>query len=215
MWAPRPWDQGNWVHMVGVRAPLPPQKQRPPPRQAVLDRETNPSWSLLWFTGKAYSVTRTLYVFIFYFFCWPADWTMSWQPCACLCSVHLPSSLSVLLSIYNVPPAHHTHIHKKRADCREHLSNISNIQQCCIYSHFSPGLAVSAFRVTNPVARFVASPDSLKRHSWSAAKSQIFYCSDPLSLCLVCLPVYLRVCSSWMLFLLTTHLEDLSLFDSV
>lgn len=40
MRAPRPWDRGNWVRMFGVRAPLPPPKQRPPPRQAVRDRET-------------------------------------------------------------------------------------------------------------------------------------------------------------------------------
>lgn len=40
MRAPRPWDRGNWVCMVSVRAPLPSPKQRPPPRQAVRDRET-------------------------------------------------------------------------------------------------------------------------------------------------------------------------------
>lgn len=42
MWAPRLRDRGNWVHMVGVRTPLPPPKQRPPPRQAVRDVEPIP-----------------------------------------------------------------------------------------------------------------------------------------------------------------------------
>lgn len=43
MRVPRPWNRGNWARMVSVRAPLPPTKQRPPPRQAVRDGETNPS----------------------------------------------------------------------------------------------------------------------------------------------------------------------------
>ena len=42
MWAPRPVDQGNWVRMVGVRAPLPRPTQRPSPSQAVGDREAGP-----------------------------------------------------------------------------------------------------------------------------------------------------------------------------
>lgn len=39
MRAPRPGDQGNWVRMVGVRAPPPLPTQRPPPSQAVQDRD--------------------------------------------------------------------------------------------------------------------------------------------------------------------------------
>lgn len=49
-------------------------KQRPPPRQVAED-VASPSWSLPWFTGKAYSVPPLLHVWFFFFFLiyWLAD----------------------------------------------------------------------------------------------------------------------------------------------
>lgn len=151
MQAPRPWDWGNWVCMVGVGAPLPPPKQRPPPRQAVRDRNTNPSWSLLWFTAKAYSITGMLYVFFLY---WPADYTKSWGPCACECCLHLPRSISVPFIYIYIQSTKPT-LTWKIADCVSLISLISNAA-ASIHMSLLDWLCLHS-GVTNTVACLVAS----------------------------------------------------------
>lgn len=108
MRAPRPWDRGNWVRMFSVRAPLPPPKQRPPPRQAVRDRETRDHCSD--------SLERLIQLLessmCFFFFLVLTCRLHNELVCVLLSSAQISHILPILCSMYNI----HLHICKIKQD---------------------------------------------------------------------------------------------------
>lgn len=104
--APRPWERGNWVRMVGVRAPLPPPKQRPPPRQAVRDGETShPPDQCSDSLERLIQLLESSIGFLY----WPADCAISWGPCSCVCAPFICLDVFVSFNLCT-HPAHKSHI---------------------------------------------------------------------------------------------------------